>query len=109
MWLITYSLLLVSGLCFGSVQFRPSELRINIDEVELVQVIVENETDSLVALFNERTYLANVDANLSEVEIYDNGSWSGEFKVTGVFLGKNVIKGNRTVLTDQLEFKARPR
>jgi hypothetical protein len=91
MWLISCSLLIVTGLCHGSVHFSPSELYINIDEVELVQVIVENETEhykpDLVAIYNERTYLANVDAYLSEVEIFDNGSWTGEFNVIGVFLG----------------------
>jgi hypothetical protein len=95
MWLFPYSLLLISGLCHGSVRFNPSELYINIDEVESVQVIVENEIEhfkpGLVALKNERTFLANVDAYLSEMEIFDNGSWVGAFNVTGVFLG-NLIE-----------------
>jgi hypothetical protein len=69
--------------------------------MESMQVIVENETDSLkpdglVALFNERPYLANVDSYLSEVENFNNGSWSGKFNVTGVFLGNHLLHKRRT-------------
>jgi hypothetical protein len=93
MWCAIFSLLLVSGLCYGSVRFSPKELTINIDEVALVQVMLQNETDhwkpaDLVALYNERPYLASVDAYLS-VEIIHNKSRLGEFNVTGVFLGTN--------------------
>jgi hypothetical protein len=91
MWLITFLVLSVSGLCYGSVRFNPSELPINIEEVKLVQVIVENETEyyksDMVALNNERTFLAKVDAYLSDVKVFDNGSWTGEFNVTGMFIG----------------------
>jgi hypothetical protein len=77
--------------------FIPSDLHVGIDEVKLVHVIIENSTsdaqqireNTIIFLRNERPNLAKADAVIRHVETFENGSWHGEFNVTGVFLGES--------------------
>jgi hypothetical protein len=77
-----------------NIQFIPPDLRVAIDEVARVHVIIENSTvdvtlteKTTIKLHSERSNLASVDDFVSYVETFDNGSWHGQFNVTGVFLG----------------------
>jgi hypothetical protein len=77
--------------------FIPPDLHVGIDEAKLVHVIIENSTNdaqqlrenSIIFLRSERPNLAKADAVVRHVETFENGTWLGEFNVTGVFLGES--------------------